>query len=156
MPNYTSSKGQSGSGVLLYIGGPSGTSNEQFTVVGEVMELPVTQATWKTSDTTNLQSTIEEALKTLPGLTTVTIKGTRVPTDAGQLLMQAAYNAVGPYDFKITFPINKNAGQAAQGDVFTFSAIVLKNNFGPVKAASIVDFESDLQYVTLPVVTIGS
>ena len=124
---YTSSKGQSGAGVLLYIGGVSGVSSgETFAIVTEVMDLPVTLPKWKTADTTNLQSSVEESSKTLLGLTTISVKGNRVPSDAGQLAIQAAYASKQPYDFIVVFPKNAAEGQTTVGDSFTFSALVFE------------------------------
>ena len=158
--SYISSKGQSGLGALISIGGITGAGGtEVFNVIGETMDIPFQRPKWKTEPTTNLQSTIEEITPVIPGLTSFSIKGNRVPNDAGQLVVETAFSGQPPvpYDFKLVLPKNNKITppQTTAGDSFTWSAYVLGSNFS-VAPDKILQFDVELQLVTLPVYTPGS
>ena len=154
---YNGSKAQTGQGTVFSIGGPTGgTGTETFNQILEVMELPFKRPKLKMVDTTNLQSSIEEQIPVIPGLTSFTYKGNRVPNDAGQLAVETAFNTRTPYDFKMTLPINTKANQTTTGDSWTWSAYVLSSDLGTIKADSTIQSEVEIQYVTLPVFTAGA
>lgn len=121
---YTRSQAQGGLGTLLQIniGNPSPPT---WTTVGEVTNV---DPSWvnEFDDTTNLQSLAREVLATIlqPGKTT--FECNRVSTDGGQTAVNQSFFNKSREQYQILLPINGQAGQTTQGDVFGFFAYVEK------------------------------
>jgi hypothetical protein len=139
------SKGQSGQYATLSIGGPTGaTLSTSWTAIGEVLSVPFKLPKFATAPSTHLGSTIKTAVPVIQDLTDYAVKTTRVTSDAGQLLVVAAYSTQTPYDFKIVFPINTAAGQTTAGDTWTWSAYVLDGDFN-VEPDKLIEFNFNMQ-----------
>ena len=157
--SYGSSLGQTGLGASVSIGSiTSGTLSSSFTLIGETDEIPDFLPEWQMTDTTNLQSSMEEKKPTILGTKDVNLTGNRTSKDAGQVIVQTAYSASPPvpYDFKIAIPKNVADGQTVTGDIWTFSAYVKKNSFKNLKATDWVKFMIDLTIVSAPIFTPGT
>jgi hypothetical protein len=150
------SKGQSGQYAVLSIGGPTtSTLSTSWTPVGEVTSFPFKLPKFATAPSTHLGSTIKTAVPVIQELTDYAVKTTRVTSDAGQLLVVAAYNGQIPYDFKVVFPINTAAGQTTAGDTWTWSAYVLDGDFN-VDPDKLIDFNFNMQLDSTLSYTAGS
>lgn len=117
--SYTGTKGQTGNGTVLAI--YNGTT---YITVGEAVEITPSGYENKVDEATNLQSTGVERVFTITDGGTWDFSANRVSTDAGQLLMAAAYASGAATLFKVTLP--KETGQTTAGDSFGFSAILTK------------------------------
>lgn len=134
---YTGSKAQTGAGSIFAIGTGAGT------VVGEVSDLPLNRPKWATANVTNFQSSKDaEYVGTVREGATVSVKGNRVSADAGQVAIEAAYQAGTPTPFSVQLP--KTAAQTTTGDTITFSAVVQSFDFS-ISPTKQVEFSVDLQ-----------
>ena len=123
---YTGSKAQAGRGTVLSIGELTGTTTTTWTPIGEISSSGISGSQWQTDDVSNFDSGADqEFITTMRDNGTVDISGNRVPLDAGQAAIEAAFADGLKYDFKIQLPKNVQAGQTTSGDSYTFSAIVL-------------------------------
>jgi hypothetical protein len=122
MPAYNLSKAQGGLGTLLQvnIGNPSPPT---WTTIGEVVSIDPAFMN-EFDDTTNLQSAAREVLATILQPGKWKFECNRVSTDTGQqAVMNSKFNK-SRLQYQIVLPINGQAGQTAQGDVFGFFAYV--------------------------------
>jgi hypothetical protein len=124
--SYTGSRAQAGRGSSLAIGPLTGTTGtETYVTIGEIKTSGISGAQWQTEDVSNFQSNADqEFLSTMRDNGTIDISGNRVTSDAGQVAVEAAFASGLKYDFKLTLPINVQAGQTTAGDYYTFSALV--------------------------------
>lgn len=96
--------------------------------IGEVSDFPLERGEWQFDDTTNFQSASdEEQLATIRKTGSVTLKGNRVSSDAGQVLVEAAYQSGALTAFSATLP--KEVSQTTSGDTIYYNAFVAQSNF---------------------------
>ncbi len=144
---YTGSQAIAGRGTTISIGATP-------TLIGEVDDFPLTRGKWETVDTTNLESGSDsEFLPTVRKPGTLTFKGNRVSTDAGQILVEAAYQGATIQEFTIQLP--KSGTQTTTGDKITFNAYVLGSDF-TVQPTQKIAFSIELQISGPTTVTAGT
>ena len=144
---YTGSKAQAGRGSVLSIGATP-------TEVGEVKEVPLNRGKWDVIDTTNFDSGSDsEQLVTMRKPGTVNFKGNRVSSDAGQVLVETAYQSGALTAFVIQLP--KTAAQTIAGDKYTFNAFVVGSDFTDTVTTAI-EFSIELQISGPCTLTVGS
>lgn len=124
--SYTGSRAQAGRGSTLAIGPLTGSGGaETYVTIGEIKSSGISGAQWNTEDVSNFQSGADsEFITTMRDNGTIDISGNRVTSDAGQTAVETAFASGLKYDFKLTLPINTQAGQSLAGDAYTFSALV--------------------------------
>jgi len=123
---YTGSKAQAGRGSQLSIG-TTGTT-PTFTLVGEVKSSGVSGAQWGTTDVSNFESGADqEFITTIRNNGNVKLDGNRVSSDAGQVLVEAAFSTGGVVPWKLVLPLT--AAQTTTGDTYTFNALVESREF---------------------------
>ena len=143
---YTGSQAQAGRGSTLGIGTTP-------TLIGEITDLPVNRGKWETKEVTNLDSGSDaEFISTIRKPGTVTFKGNRVASDAGQTAVEAAYQSGALASFTITLP--KTATQTS-GDTITFKALVIGSDFS-ISPTQEIAFSIDLQISGATTVTPGT
>jgi hypothetical protein len=149
---YTRSFAQAGRGTIFAIGPISGTVTPVYVPVGEIKTTDPGKGTFDKEEVSNLESGLDkEFLKLMRDNGAPKLSGNRVGSDAGQLAVVAAYNdGDNSYMIKVTLPINKKAGQIAQGDAYTYDALVMGQSFGPVETNKAIAYEVELQ-ITGPV-----
>jgi hypothetical protein len=134
--SYTTSKAQAGRGSIVSIGATP-------TVIGEVTDFPLQRGKWDFADVTNLQSGSDsEMLATMRKAASFTMKGNRVAADAGQVLVETAYQAGSLQTFSVELP--KISTQTTKGDAYNFSAYVAGSSFS-VSPTKQIEFSIDLQ-----------
>jgi hypothetical protein len=144
---YTGSKAQAGRGSSLLIGATP-------TEIGEVTDPDFQRGKWLFEDVTNLDSESDkEIIATIRDNGQVSFSGNRVAADAGQLLVEAAYQAGAPAAFTLQLP--KTAAQTTAGDKYTFTAFVEDFNFtlGPTKK---IEFKITLKTTGATALVAGS
>jgi len=135
-PTYSGSKAQAGRGSTLSIGATP-------TEIGEMTSVPFNRPEWDFVDVTNFDSTSDqEMLPTIRKAATFSVKGNRVATDAGQLLVEAAYASGALNSFTILLP--KTATQTTTGDKYLFNAYVKGASFD-VAVTKQVEYTINLQ-----------
>jgi hypothetical protein len=145
---YTGSQAQAGRGTTLSIGTGAGT------LIGEIADLPFARPQWDFANVTNLESgSDEEMLPVIRKAAQFTIKGNRVDSDAGQVLVESAYQAATLSTFTLLLP--KTATQTTSGDKYVFSGYVIRSNFS-VSPTKQVEFEIEIQSSGAVVFTVGS
>lgn len=133
---YIGSQAQSGRGSTLSIGATP-------TLIGEIKSVPFTSGKWQTADVTNFDSGNDaEFITTIRDNGTLNIEGNRVPGDAGQTAIEAAYQDGSLQNFVLTLP--KTATQTTAGDTYSFSALVLSRDF-TVDVTKEIDFKVELK-----------
>lgn len=144
---YTASAAQAGRGSTLSIGGTP-------TMIGELSDVPFNRGKWQTADVTNFESGSDaEFISTIRKPGTVTLKGNRVSSDAGQIAVEAAYQSGALVAFTLQLP--KTPAQTSSGDKYTFSALVLGSDFD-VKTTEAIEFSIELQISGAVTLTVGS
>lgn len=144
---YTSSQAQAGRGSQLSIGATP-------TLIGEVKDVPLNRGKWSLVDTTNFESGSDsEQLVTIRKPGTLTFKGNRVSSDAGQAAVESAYQAGTLTAFVLTLP--KTAAQTSTGDKYTFSAFVVGSDFTD-STEQVIEFSIELQLSGPCTLTVGS
>jgi len=145
---YTGSQAQPGRGSTISIG----TSSPP--VIGEVADITLNRGKWDFANTTNLQSgSDEEMLAVIRKAAQMTLKGNRVDTDAGQIAVEAAYQAGSLQTFVIQLP--KTAAQTTIGDKYTFTAYVDSSDF-TISPTKQIEFTMQLQTSGAITLTAGS
>lgn len=126
---YTGTKALTGKGTILNIGS---TPVE----VGEIKSIKLSGRKNNTEDVTNMDSTQMEFISTIADPGQWALEGNRVPGDAGQVAMEAAFSSGAITPFTIVLP--KATGQVTSGDKYTFNALVMEVDyaFEPTKADS--------------------
>src|ERR1017187_4119783 len=136
--SYTGSKAQSGNQVIVNIN--TGTaSSPTWVLIGECSDFNQQGVQNKSDDSTNLQSTAEEFIRTI--LTPGKFSGTmnRVSGDAGQVAVKASFNAAPPTLVQYQIVIPKTPAQSTSGDKLVFLAMVEEfNNLGTLKPDKII------------------
>lgn len=124
--SYTSSRAQAGRGSQLFIGDLTGsTGTDTFTLIGEIKTSGISGAQWGTEDVTNFESGADqEFITTIRDNGTIDLAGNRIASDAGQVLVETSFQSGLKYNFKLTLPLNTQAGQTTIGDTYAFSALV--------------------------------
>lgn len=144
---YTGSQAQAGRGSTLAIGATP-------TPIGELSDVPMNRGKWNTADVTNFESGSDtEFITTIRESGTVTLKGNRVSSDAGQLAVETAYQTGAIAAFTLTLP--KTATQTTTGDTYTFKALVTGSDF-TVSTTQKIDFTIDLKVSGPVTLTVGS
>ena len=144
---YAGSKSQAGRGSMLSIGATP-------TEVGECSDVPFTRPEWDFVDVTNFDSSSDqEMLATIRKAATFACKGNRVMSDAGQLLVEAAYQSGALTAFTLTLP--KTPTQTTKGDVYTFNAFVKTFGFD-ISPTKQIEFNLSLQTSGAVTFTAGS
>jgi hypothetical protein len=127
-----------------------------FVTVGELKVGDPGKGQYDKEEVSNFQSNLDkEYKKMMRDNGTPKLTGNRVSSDAGQLAVNAAYDdADNSYQIRITIP--KRTDQTVVGDIYTYDALVMSRNFGPIETNKTIPFEVDLQ-ITGPVTfTAGS
>ncbi|HEY1213677.1 MAG TPA: phage tail tube protein [Bryobacteraceae bacterium] len=122
--SYNGSLAQAGRVTKLSIGGIIGASNETtYTPVGECKDASRSGGSWGTEDVSNFDSDKnEEFISTMRNNGEVSLAFNKVPSDAGQLALRAAYDDGLKRRFTIQYP----AGQGqTTGEIDTFAALVV-------------------------------
>jgi uncharacterized protein YycO len=83
------------------------------------------------------------------------MSGNRIPTDTGQLAVEAAFVTGLTYDWKLVLPINVKAGQTTTGDTFVFSGFIKSRDI-PIDTTKAIAWNVTLQLSGAPVFTAGS
>lgn len=118
---YTGSLATAGRGSLLSVGGTP-------TTVGEIKSASITGNQWGTADVTNFQSAADrEFITTVRDNGQMKLSGNRVSLDAGQVIVEAAYQSGAITAFTLTLP--KSAAQTTNGDKYAFNALVESRSF---------------------------
>lgn len=144
---YTGSKAQAGRGTTLSIGATP-------TLIGELNDIPIQRGKWETVDVTNFESVSDaEYLTTIRKAGSLTVKGNRVVSDAGQVAVEAAYQSGALSAFAITLPMTST--QTVKGDTYTFNAYVLSADFS-VQPTKQIEFSMELQITGGTTFTAGS
>lgn len=147
MAGYPGSQAQAGRGTTLGIGATP-------TLIGELSDLPLNRGKWNTVETTNFDSGSDaEYLSTVRKAATITLKGNRVSSDAGQVAVEAAYQAGTRETFVVTLP--KTSTQTTAGDTYTFEALVVSCDFS-IQTEKQVEFSIELQVTGATTFTAGS
>jgi hypothetical protein len=144
---YLSSAAQAGRGSVLAIGATP-------TSIGEVKNVPLNRGKWDLVDTTNWESGSDsEQLVTIRKPGSVSFKGNRVSADAGQVLVEAAYQSGVLTAFLLTLP--KTPTQTTTGDKYAFNAFVVGSNFTD-DVMQAIEFDIELQISGACTLTLGS
>ena len=144
---YTATKAQAGRGTTIAVGASP-------TVVGECDNFPMDRNKWVTADATNFQSGSDsESIATIREGAAFTITGNRVSTDAGQVLVEAAYQAGTPLQFTVT--MQEESGETTNGDKCVFNALVLGSSW-KITPKDSVKFSIDLKVTGAIAYTQGS
>jgi predicted secreted protein len=118
---YTGSKAQTGAGSTLSIGTTP-------TPIGEIKSAGITGAQWSTVDVTNFESGVnQEFISTIRNNGSVKMAGSRVSSDAGQVLVEAAFSSGLIQPFVLV--LDKTPAQTTLGDTYTFNALVESRDF---------------------------
>lgn len=145
---YTGSQAQSGRGTTISIG----TSTPP--IIGEVSDIQLNRGKWDFANTTNLESgSDEEMLAVIRKAAQMSLKGNRVDSDAGQVAVEAAYQAGSLQTFVIQLP--KTAAQTTNGDKYTFTGYVAAFQF-TVAPTKQVEFSMEIQTSGPITLTVGS
>lgn len=144
------SKGYSGAGTVLSIGGVTGASStETFTSVMQIKTPNFSGAEATYDKITNLSSpqsgkvVFDEFLPVTATSGTLELEGIYLPTDSGQAAVQAAFATQDAYDFKLTLPIGP--GQSTSGNVYSFSAYVKSPLLPIISVDKAMTFKTTLQ-----------
>jgi hypothetical protein len=147
MPTYTNSQAQAGKGSSLSIGGTP-------TPIGELKSAPINRGKWKFVDTTNFESGADsETLPVIRDNGSVSMEGNRVSGDAGQLLVEAAYQSGAISAFTLTLP--KTTAQTTSGDKYAFNAYIESSDF-TADVTKEIDFKIGLKISGPVTLTVGS
>jgi hypothetical protein len=133
---YTGSLAQQGKGTTLSIGSTP-------VLVGEIMKLGQQGRKNQTVSTTNLQSSSEEFIGTIPDQGTWQLEGNRVGNDAGQVAMEAAFASGAVTPFVVQLP--KTPAQTTTGDKYTFNGIVEDLNYDGMAPKTTISFKATLK-----------
>ena len=144
---YTHSLSQSGAGTTISIGATP-------TLIGEVTDFPQNRNDWDTVDVTNFESGADgEVLPTIRKPATIELTINRVSSDAGQILVEAAYQSGALNSFTAVLP--KTAAQSTSGDKVVFNAYV-KGSSWTVKPDQAVVGKVTLAVTGAMTLTVGS
>lgn len=144
---YINSKAQTGAGSVLGIGSTP-------TTIGEIKTSGIAGAQWQTVDVTNFESGFnQEFISTIRNNGSLKLAGNRVSSDAGQVLVEAAFASGVLQAFTLTLP--KTAAQTTLGDVYTFSALVESRDFD-VDASKEISWSVSLKISGPVTLTVGS
>jgi len=152
---YTGTAAQSPLGGELAIN-TSGTSVPTYTQIEEVKDIQWAGRINKTADATNLESSAEEFIATLPVSGTLDVTCNRISGAAGQVAVEAAWRTRATNVlFQLTYP--KNATQTVTGDVYVFKCIVEEASPAPsFKPEDVIDYKFKLKINGLDTYTAGS
>jgi hypothetical protein len=118
---YTGSQAIAGRGSSLSVGATP-------TVVGEIKTSGVSGNSWGTADVTNFQSgSDQEFITTIRNNGELKLAGNRIATDAGQTLIEAAYQSGAIIAFALQLP--KSAAQTTSGDKYSGNCLVQSRSF---------------------------
>jgi hypothetical protein len=118
---YTGSQATAGRGSTLSVG-PTPT------MVGEIKTSSVSGNSWGTADVTNFESGADQAfITTIRNNGELKLAGNRVSADAGQVLVEAAYQSGAIIPFTLQLP--KSPSQATMGDKYTGNCLVQSRSF---------------------------
>jgi hypothetical protein len=124
------------------------------TLIGEVSDSPLQRGEWQFDDTTNFQSgSDKEVISTIRDTGSVPFKVNRVGSDAGQLLVESAYQSGAEQAFTLLLP--KTLAQTVKGDSFSFNAFV-KSSKLTVETTKKIGLEIDLMTTGPITFTAGS
>ena len=159
--SYTYSTGQTGSHASLSIN--TGTvSTPVWVPIEQILSPAQSGKKLGTVKATNLQSTVQEVLVTLPDSGEIKVSCIRVPSGSapGQAAVATAFNLGSeqvPVEFKLALAPDAAAGQTTTGDSAIFTAYVTElDDFSGIDAEGIVKFEFTLKVVSLYTPTAGS
>lgn len=152
--SYSGTQAQSPLGGQLAINTASG-SVPTWTVISEVKDAQWASRVNKTADATNLASTAEEFIATLPSSGTLEVTCNRVSSDTGQLAVEASWRARTLKQYQLTYP--KTPSQSVSGDVYVFTALVEEASPAPnFKPDQVIDYKFRLKINQLDTFTAGS
>jgi hypothetical protein len=121
---YSNSQATAGRGTTLGIGATP-------VIIGEIRSCSRSGNGWETTDVTNFESGIsQEFISTILNQGEVKVSGNRVSTDAGQILVQSAFDGANAGQLQsFTMQLAKSPAQTTTGDKFVFSALVQSVSF---------------------------
>lgn len=154
--SYSGTQAQAAIGAAISINTATGTT-PTWTLIGEIRDAPWTNRVIKTADATNLESTFEEFIATLPNPGVIDVTCNRIPglTDAGQAAVDASYRAATTKQYQVLLP--KGPSQSSTGDSYVFKAIVEEcSPVATLSAEKIVDFKVRLKLSGADTFTAGS
>jgi hypothetical protein len=148
---YTASQATIGKGSSFLIS-ISGTP----TLVGEINKITQSGKKQAIVNVTNLESTAEEKLGSLPDYGSWQIEGNRLPgvTDAGQAALSAAFDSGSLTSFTVQLP--KGPGQSSVGDKYVFNGIVEDLNIDGLEPKKNVMLKATIAVSGTPAFTAGS
>jgi hypothetical protein len=116
---YSNSQAQAGRGTQLSIGATP-------TLIGEVRSISRSGNGWETADVTNFESGIsQEFISTILNNGELKVVCNRVSTDAGQVLLEAAYEGSSAGVLQaFVLQLLKSPAQTTTGDKYAFNALV--------------------------------
>jgi hypothetical protein len=151
------SKGFIGRGTVFSIG-VAGTP-ETFTPVAQLKSATFNGQKINFEDITNLDSALvnntvlKEVMPATADAGTVQAAGIFLPSDPGQLALQAAYGGL-LTDFKIQLP--KGPGQTTTGNLYTFSGYVGENPLPDIQFDKTISFKMNITLATPIALTPGT
>lgn len=150
---YTTTAAQSplGGAVAINVGTASAPT---WTDIGEVKDFAWADRTNRTADATNLSSTAEEFIATLPSSGTWRITTNRVHSDAGQAAVEAAWRSRVNTQFRLTYPPK---APATTGDSYVVTALVQDCSPAPsFKPDAVIEFTFTAKISGLDTFTAGA
>ncbi|UWZ84650.1 hypothetical protein [Occallatibacter riparius] len=113
---YAGSKARAGRNIIVSVG-------ETPTVIGDVFDYGTFGGEWATTKVTRLTSSADEFIKTIKDNGNLQLKLNAVPSDAGQIALEAAEADADPTKITVQFPVLD--GQTTTGNSFVFYGLVL-------------------------------
>lgn len=153
----TYSKGYTGRGTVLSMGVSPATT---FTPVAQVKTFQLNGQKWTFDDITNANSPAvgpglqKESIPSEVDPGELAIGGVYLPSDPGQEMLTAAFNAGVLYDFKLQLPLGP--GQATAGNLIAFSGYLEDPGMPDVQFDKALTFKATVKLQTMLTVTPGS
>ena len=130
-------------------------STPTYVTIAEIKDITWGERVNRTADATNLSSTAEEFIATLPSSGNMKVVCNRIDNDPGQLAIEAAWRARTTKLYQLTYP--KTATQTTNGDVYIFSAIVeAATPAQQFKPSDVINYEFTLKISGLDAYTAGT
>ncbi len=151
---YTKSQAQSGRGTVVSIGTVG--NSPTFAVLGEIKSTSQSGSQWGTEDVTNFESGSDQEFQTtIRDNGELNVSGNRIPSDPGQVQLEAAFGDGLIRPFKVQLEPNELTGQTSVGDLFSFNALVVSRDFA-IEYNKVVTFSAKLKVSGPITVTSGS
>jgi hypothetical protein len=155
--SYTGSKASTSLGVTVSIGPlASATGSPTYTAIGEVSSASFSGAKRTVLNPTNFQSSMIEKSDALADPGQIKLTMNRVTNDAGQMALQAAWNAGGKYLFQVQEEPDASIGQTTTGNLYAFQAIISEGPTFDMDPNKLTVLSYTLDMSNEPVFTAGS